>query len=242
MARNSILLISILMGSLFSLLALPKEMSADFYLEFHRGGGMRPDFIEYFFSKGLSFIKEKKNGKEEILCFRMDPGLLRNLYASLLKNRFERIETRTEKISDRGGERVQVGMDRKTYNKSDSGMTLIQPLWKSNWKNILEDIQKTKLLSTKDSPKIRFSLRWKNFQEPLSFNMSAENRTLFYQYQIQQSRFDEVAFYFLPGTYKLQFEFLEDKAKFYNHEVEFTVDRDSKEVSFFCNPEGCVRH
>ncbi|TGK25983.1 hypothetical protein EHO98_01120 [Leptospira stimsonii] len=76
----------------------------------------------------------------------------------------------------------------------------------------------------------------------MSFNMSAENRTLFYQYQIQQSRFDEVAFYFLPGTYKLQFEFLEDKAKFYNHEVEFTVDRDSKEVSFFCNPEGCVRH
>lgn len=239
--RNFVLLIWIQTVSTFSLNALPKEMPADFYLEFHRGGGMRPDYSDYYFSNGLSFVKERRGRKEEILCFRVDSESLKNLYSSLLKHRFDQIETRKETIYDRGGESIQVGADRKTYNKSDSGMTLIQPYWKSNWKNILEDIQKTKLLSVGDSPKIRFSLTWKNFQEPLSLNIGSGNRTLSYQYHVQRSRFDEIEFYFLPGKYKLQLEFHEDKAKFYNYEVELELERDSKEVSILCDPEGCAR-
>lgn len=216
-------------------------MPADFYLEFHRDGGMRPDHTEFYFSKELSHIKEKKDQKEEILCFKIDPGLLQNLYSSLLKNRFDRIETRKEMIYDRGGESVQVGANRETYNKSDSGMTLIQPHWKSNWKNVLEEIKKTKHLSVDDSPKIRFSLTWKDFGEPVSLYIGSEKRTLSYHYHVQPSHFNEIGFYFSPGNYKLRLEFHEDKAKFHKYDVEFEIDRDSKEVSFHCSPTGCVR-
>ncbi|MGJ4754515.1 hypothetical protein [Leptospira kmetyi] len=221
--------------------ALPKDMPADFYLEFHRGGGMRPEHTEYYFSKELSHVKEKKDRKEEILCFKIDPEVLRNLYATVLKNRFDRIGTRTEKIYDRGGESVQVGADRETYNKSDSGMSLIQPYWKSNWENILDKIQKTKLQSIGDSPKIRFLLTWEGFQEPLSLNIASEKRTLSYQYHVQRSRFEEIEFAFLPGKYKLRLEFHEEKGKFHTFNVDFELDRNSKDVSFRCSPEGCVR-
>lgn len=171
----------------------------------------------------------------------MKPELLRDLYASLVKNCFDRIETRKETIYDRGGESVQTGIDRETYNKSDVGMTLIQPYWKSNWKNVLDEIKKTKRLFAEGSPKIRFSLASKDFQEPLSLNIGSEKRTLSYQYHVQPSRFDEIEFYFLPGKYKLSLEFHEDKGKFHKHDVEFEVDRDSKPVSFRCGPEGCIR-
>ncbi|WP_232380672.1 hypothetical protein [Leptospira ainlahdjerensis] len=239
--RNCLLLILIHTFSTFCLSALPKQMPADFYLQFHRDGGMRPDHTEFYFSRDLSHIKERRGQKEEILCFKVDPLLLKNLYTSLLENRFDRIGTRHETIYDRGGESVQVGAGRETYNKSDSGMTLIQPYWKSNWKNVLEEIKKTKHLSVDDSLKIRLSLTWKNFQEPLSLNISSENRTLSYNYHVRPSRFDEIGFYFLPGKYKLWLEFHEDKAKFHKFPIEFELDRDSKEISFQCDPEGCVR-
>ncbi|MCG6169777.1 hypothetical protein [Leptospira sanjuanensis] len=242
MLRNCLLLISIQMFFVFCLSALPKEMPAEFYLEFHRGGGMRPDNTEFYFSKDLSYVKERRDRKEEILCFKTDPVLFRNLYETLVKNRFDRIETRKETIYDRGGESVQVGIDRETYNKSDAGMTLIRSYWKSNWKNVLDEIKKTKRLSVDGSPKIRFSLTWKDFQEPLSLNIGSEKRTLFYSYHVQPSRFDEIGFYFLPGKYKLRLEFHEDKAKFYDYEIEFEINRDSKDVSFRCSPEGCVRY
>lgn len=96
----------------------------------------------------------------------MKPKLLLDLYESLVKNCFDRIETRKETIYDRGGESVQTGIDRETYNKSDAGMTLIQSYWKLNWKNVLDEIKKTKRLSAVSSAKVRFSLTWKDFQEP----------------------------------------------------------------------------
>ncbi|WP_244247545.1 hypothetical protein [Leptospira yasudae] len=242
MLRNCLLLISIQMFSVFCLSALPKDMPAEFYLEFHRGGGMRPDHTEFYFSKELSYVKERRDRKEEILCFKTDPELLKNLYATVVKNRFDRIETRKETIYDRGGESVQVGIDRETYNKSDAGMTLIQSYWKTNWKNVLDEIKKTKRLSVDGSSKARFSLTWKDFQEPLSLNIGTEKRTLSYHYQVQPSRFEEIEFYFLPGKYKLSLEFHEDKGKFHKFDVEFETDRDSKPVSFRCSPEGCVRY
>ncbi|EKO62750.1 hypothetical protein LEP1GSC082_0264 [Leptospira kirschneri str. H2] len=45
-------------------------------------------------------------------------------------------------------------------------MTLIQSYWKLNWKNVLDEIKKTKRLSAVSSAKVRFSLTWKDFQEP----------------------------------------------------------------------------
>ncbi|WP_208861997.1 hypothetical protein [Leptospira barantonii] len=242
MFNKFLILILVQTSSTVCLSALPKQMPADFYLEFHRGGGMRPEHTEFYFSKELSHVKEKKDRKEDILCFRIDPELLQNLYASIQKNRFDRIGTRTEKIYDRGGESVQVGADRETYNKSDSGMTLIQPYWKSNWRNVLEEIHKIKLQSVDDSPKIGFSLTWNGFQEPLSLSIGTEKRTLLYRYHVQSSQFEEdTRFFFLPGKYKLTFEFHEDKAKFHRHTVEFELDKNSKPVSFHCNPEGCSR-
>lgn len=224
----------------FCLSALPKEMPSDFYVRFYRGGGMRPEYTEIYFDKDISYVKERKGREEEIVCFRTDPELLKNLYESIRKNRFDRIETRTEKIYDRGGESVQVGAEGETYNKSDSGMTLIQPFWKSNWKNVLDEIQKLKQFSAENVSKNSFSVSWKNFQEPLSLNISSERRSLLYRYQIQPAQLNEFRFFFLPGKYKLYFEFQEDKAKFHRNTVEFEIDKNSKPLSLHCNPDACV--
>ncbi|UML79766.1 hypothetical protein [Leptospira kirschneri] len=71
----------------------------------------------------------------------------------------------------------------------------------------------------------------------MSLNIGSEKRTLSYHYQVQPSRFEEIEFYFLPGKYKLSLEFYEDKGKFHKYDVYFTVDRDSKPVSFRCSPK-----
>ncbi|PKA05642.1 hypothetical protein CH375_04085 [Leptospira ellisii] len=168
--------------------------------------------------------------------------MLRNLYDSVSENRFDRIGTRTETIYDRGGESVQVGAMGKTYSKSDSGMTLIQPFWRSNWRNVLEAVRNAKRSAVEGVSKIPFVLVWKDFKEPLSLQIDSEKRSVFYRYHVQSSLFQNVQFFFLPGKYKLEFEFHEDKTKFHKHSVEFDVTPDSDPLSLICSPEGCVRN
>ncbi|TGK29099.1 hypothetical protein EHQ12_00870 [Leptospira gomenensis] len=167
--------------------------------------------------------------------------MLKSLYESLLENRFDRIGTRTETIYDRGGESVQVRADRKTYNKSDSGMTLIQPYWRKNFKNVLDAVQNSKRSVMDGAFKVPFALTWKEFKEPLSLQIDSETRSVFYRYHVSPFEIRNVEFFFLPGKYKLEFEFHEDKAKFHRHVFEFEVVPDSGPLSLICSPEGCVR-
>ncbi|EKP03360.1 hypothetical protein LEP1GSC018_3331 [Leptospira kirschneri str. 2008720114] len=82
-------------------------------------------------------------------------------------------------------------------------MTLIQSYWKSNWKNVLDEIKKRNASPRTVLRKSAFRLLGRDFQEPLSLNIGSEKRTLSYQYHVQPSRFEEIEFYFLPGKYKL---------------------------------------
>lgn len=232
----------IFMCSISCISALPKEMPSDFSITLQEDGGMRPEGSEIRLSRDISFVSDRKYRKETRTFFRLRNDSLLSLYSTVLENNFDNITSRSEKIYDRGGISIQVTAAQKTYNKSDSGMSIVNKRWREEWNNVQQKVRATANDSLLDQEKSEVTFTFKEIQKPFSLNIRSDIRTLSYQYNMTVDSLRErgTTFYFLKGEYPIQVDIRVDKGRAIENKIVLQIPDHSKNFEVICDPKGCV--
>jgi hypothetical protein len=113
---------------------LPSSRPADITFRYHVDGGMMYYSEELFLSGDSCWYKINDAGAESKTYFKLNDEQLDRLYKTFRDNDFDRIETYTEKVYDRGGEGIGLYWGKnKSCGASSSGITFIDKAWSGEW-------------------------------------------------------------------------------------------------------------
>lgn len=116
---------------------LPRQMPADFRLRYYVGGGMDPlgetlDVSKDRKAKFTERFMSEKAGFEFLLTL----DEMQNLYKLLVENNFDHIKSNGGFAHDKGGESIDVTVNKKNYSFSTSG-TDVASSYKNEWNTIV---------------------------------------------------------------------------------------------------------
>lgn len=115
---------------------LPRQMPADFRLRYYVGGGMDPlgETLEIF-PGGKAKFTEHFMSEDAGFEFVLTVEEMQNLYRLLVENNFDHIKSNGGFAHDKGGESIDVTVNKKNYSFSTSG-TDVASSFKSEWSTI----------------------------------------------------------------------------------------------------------
>ena len=113
-------------GSIFNGSELP-ENPEHIVIRWYSGGGMLPEGEDIHISEDSCVWTQWQNQSERRLKFTMTPEEIRDLYQVFIDNDFDRIDVLEEQeVYDRGGTSIDVNVDGRYFNKSNSGMSFVK--------------------------------------------------------------------------------------------------------------------
>ncbi len=118
---------------------LPSTRPADLQVNYHYDGGMLYYMEDLLLSKDSCVYMKNDNGKKITKRFRLSPAEMDELYAILLTNKFDQIESKSETgVYDRGGITVRANWDKnkKLVEVSDAQTTFVNEKWRKEWQGV----------------------------------------------------------------------------------------------------------
>jgi hypothetical protein len=113
---------------------LPDSRPGDITFRYHVDGGMMYYSENLFISADSCYYTVNDGGAELRINFTMTTGQLDELYKVFKDNDFDRIETYTEQVYDRGGEGISLNWESGKYcHVNSSGMTFIKRKWSAEF-------------------------------------------------------------------------------------------------------------
>ena len=182
--------------------SLPQTIPPDFALSLRQDGGMRPVSSTFSVTAGAdryqkSYYFDGQNVAADWAFF-IEPEPINRLYRMLRDCGLERITTHQEKIYDRGGQSLRLEFDEQILDIADSGMSLIEPEWTSQWQTALAAIEQRRAeVLAKTGASLTFTL-----SAPVSgcadFYLGLDDDSLYYQ---PDAKAGPISVRLFPGQY-----------------------------------------
>lgn len=139
---------------------LPKHRPADFSVSYSMSYGMRGGGVTVILAASGSYdrygvdLADPLGGKSVSATFTMTDDELDQLYAKLRKASPERVRSKQEKISDRGGVSITITAGNHTWELADAGMSVVIARDRKRFakiRAIVEDVIATKEPASPDA-------------------------------------------------------------------------------------------
>lgn len=116
------------------------ENPKNIQIRWSEDGGMLPEYKRIYLSNDSCSYLSSKNQVDQLVEFSLPLQDLKSLYQIFYDNKFNEIKTYEEEIYDRGGSTISLTADTQSYSISNSGMTLIDKNYISNYQTIEEAV------------------------------------------------------------------------------------------------------
>ena len=185
---------------------LPDSRPEKFSISYSLSGGMRYYSQGMYISQDSCTYEINDGGAISKIRFTMTGDELDKLYKIFIDNKFHKIKTREEMIYDRGGESISLSWGNGKYaNISNSGMSLIEDSWQTEWAaclNALTDLAKQEI----DKQKKEYGVKFDKSFTGKKINLSTENMTYMSGDAPVEGILDykSVPLKLLPGSHYLQ--------------------------------------
>lgn len=120
---------------------LPDQLPENLRIRAHQGGGMLPQSENIYISADSSYLDYFYDQARNKIHFQVSEEELKKLYAVFIENQFGKIQTREEKVYDRGGTSLYLDYGKKTARVSNSGMSFVALKWQKAYQSCWEAVQ-----------------------------------------------------------------------------------------------------
>ncbi len=110
----------------FACSTMPKERPQDFNLSLSDHGGMLPAGYSIEISGDSSCLSYHAFGAKNKVYFKLTEQELDDVYQQCVRQKFDIIKEKEEKVYDRGGISIRLNVNGKTIRKSDAGTSFIK--------------------------------------------------------------------------------------------------------------------
>lgn len=120
---------------------LPPRWTRNFYLTYHEGGGMSPEYTTIYISQDSSWLEQGWAAERVKHYFHTDSSEVTKLWLTLRNNFFLQIKTREEKeIYDRGGTNVRIHWGNEDFGVSNAGASFVDEKWAEHYQAIVKKV------------------------------------------------------------------------------------------------------
>ena len=120
----------------------PAERPERFTVTYSWTAGMLPHYRNLRIVGLMGTYTAARNRQRTTMAFTLTKDEADRLYAVFKSNRFDRIESRIEKVHDRGGLSITVSWPGTVLDRSDAGRSFVKKAYHADWRAVRDHLDR----------------------------------------------------------------------------------------------------